>query len=371
MKYAKFFVILLTIFIFHTGIFPAEVIKDIMWGRGALVFDHQENFYLGYDSHSVTKYSPTGKMLLRIGRKGSGPGDVKRISSYAFNPKDKYLYITEYYNGNRWVSRFNTDGAFAGPLKFEMDWQKYDVVSSIQFDADGNVFFQAHKRENRRMNNNINMGHAHYYILKFSAEGKFLKTFHTLSIDYDAEKRGNFQVTIPYQNGIGWVVSQGKLIVKETAGNSLTVYSPAGSIEKKITLPFKREKLTEKDLDLWEAHMKELPFVKKMRAMGRADVGFWRDHLPFPKYKPNSTDWMLADGKGNVYIQESTEYTEKDAAWFRVNLETGKTTTLNFKPGEILCLIRNGYYYIYKVIDDDGDEVETITKLKESELKNR
>ncbi len=371
MKYAKIVVIILTVFILHTGIFPAEVIKDIMWGHGVLVFDHQENIYIGFDSHSVTKYSPTGKTLLRIGRKGTGPGDVKRISSYAFNPIEKRLFITEYYNGNRWVSRFNTDGTYAGAWKFEMDWQKYDVVSSIHFDKDGNVFLLGQKSKNRRINNNINLGHDHYYILKFSPEGKFLKTFHTLSVDHDAEKRGNFQVTIPYHNDIGWVVSGNKLIVKESIDTSLTVYAPDGTIGKKTTLPFKREKVTEKDLDVWEKHMKASPFVKKMTAVGKADMDFWREHLPFPEYKPTSSDWMLADGKGNVFIREYTEYTEKDAAWFRVNLETGKTDKLTFKPGEVLCLIRNGYYYIYKVIDDDGEEVETITKLTESEFKKQ
>ena len=356
--------------LFGTVIFPAEVIKGIFWGHGPLVFDHQGNMYIGYDEHSISRYSPGGEFLLKIGRKGEGPGDIKRISRYAFNPKDNTLYITEYYNGNRRVSRFSTNGKFVGAWNFEFSWSKYDVVSTIDFDKEGSVLLTAQKRNPRRYKDFI-LTNEVYDLLKFSPEGKFLKKIYTFNTDFDAEKPGNFQVTIPFQNALSWIVYQDKIIVKEISGDVIYVFSANGELEKKIPFPIKGEKVTDKDLDSWEKRLKSSSFIRKLMAMGNANVNYWRKSLPFPKYKPNSSWRMHIDSKGNLYLREYTQYKKKDPVWFKVNLQTGKIDTLKFKPGEELCGIWGDYFFLYKTIEDEDEEVETITRLKAEELFSR
>ena len=358
-------------FLFNMAAFPAKVIKNTFWGDGdSLVFDHQGNMYIGYDSYSIAKYSPDGKLLLKIGRKGEGPGDIKRIGSYAFNPKDKTLYVTEYYKGNRRVSRFTTDGKFPGSWNFEMNWSKYDIVDDIAFDNEGNVLLIAEKRNERHYKDFI-LSNKVCDLLKFSPGGKFLKTIYTFNTDSDASKPGNFQVTIPFQNALSWIVYQDKIIVKEISGNVINIYSPDGELEKQIPFPVKNEKVTEKDLDAWEKRLKSLPFIKKLKMMGNADVDYWRKSLTFPKYKPNSSWKMLTDSKGNLYVREYTRYKNKDPDWYRINLQTGKIDTLTFKPGEALLRIWNDYFFIYKLVEKDGEEIEMITRFTEKELLNR
>jgi hypothetical protein len=85
------------------ALWPSEIIKDIHIGRN-LCIDDEQNIYTHYDSYSIIKYSPQGKQLLIIGRRGEGPGDIKRIGWFEINPKDSMLYVTELFNGNRRVS---------------------------------------------------------------------------------------------------------------------------------------------------------------------------------------------------------------------------------------------------------------------------
>ncbi len=370
MKKVRVFVLFMFFCMQGTVGFPAEVIKNITWNQGPLVLDHQGNMYLGYDDYTITKYSPRGELVLKIGRKGEGPGDLKRIGSYAFNHTDKMLYVTEYYNGNRRVSRFSTDGKYAGAWPFEFNWSKYDIVSDIDFDTQGCVFLMAEKRKLRRYKDFV-ISNKVYDLLKFSPDGKFLKKIYTFNKDRDAEKVGNFQATIPFQNAVSWLVFRDKVIVKEITGDFIHVFSAEGELQKKIPFPVKKEKVTEKDIDAWEKRMKSLPSIKRLKAMGMADVDYWRERLPFPTYKPNTSGTMFTGPNENLYLEEYTRYKKKDPIWFKINLQTGKANTLVFKPGEELSGIRKGYFYLYKVIETEDDEAEMITRIKEEELLKR
>lgn len=367
----KFLFIVIICFI-SVSAYPAEVIKGIFWGHGALVFDNQGNMYIGYDSHSITKYSPKGEKLLKIGRKGAGPGDLRRISRYAFNPKDNSLYVTEYYNGNRRVSRFGTNGKFKGAWNFEMNWSKYDVVSNIGFDSSGNVMLTGEKSTPRRYKDFMISSGANDLLI-FSPEGKFLRKIYNLKVDENAEKRGNYQANIPFQNYMSWIVCLDKIIVKETSGGFIKVFSLDGKLEKKIPFPIKSEPVTEKDLDVWEKTIRSKAWYKKYKSAGLANVNYWRKNLPFPKFKPNSYWRMITDSKGNLYVKENTKYKDKTPVWCKINIQTGKTDILKFKPDETFCQIWKNYFFFYKLVEveDADEEIETIIKIEEKELFKR
>lgn len=370
MKKVMTFSLLVFFCMLGTDAFPVEVTKNIVWGMGPLVLDHQGNMYMGYDEHTINKYSPTGELLLKIGRKGEGPGDLKRMGSYAFNPLNKTLYVTEFYNGNRRVSRFTTEGKYIDSWSFEFDWTQYKIVSDIAFDGEGNVFLTAQKRKSRRYRDFV-VSNEVYDLLKFSSTGKFLKKIYSFNSDFDADKAGNIQITIPFQNALSWTVYRDKIIVKETSGDVIQVFSSDGKLQKKIPLPIKKEPVTEKDIDAWEKKVKSYPSIKKMIAMGKADIDYWRKRLPFPEYKPNSSWRVHTDSKENLYIKKYTRDRKKAPVWFRINLQTGKATTLKFKPGEDFCRIWKGRFYVYKVVEDEDEDVEMITWFTEAELLNR
>lgn len=350
-----------------TTIYPIEVIKDIFWNNGPLVLDDQGNMYVGYDIHSIVKYSPKGEMLLKMGQDGSGPGDLKRMTWHALNPKDHFIYVTEYYEGNRWVSRFTTDGKFVGAWNHKLDWSQYDVVSIIDFDSQGNVLLKAGK-SNVKQYKDFRLNNMKEDLLKLSPDGELLATIYKFNSESAAYKDGNFTATIPFKNNISWVIYGDKIIVKETSGNFINIFSPDGKLEKKIPFPVKSEKVTEADIDDWEKEVNSWGWLKKATAEGRANVKYWRKRLPFPEYKPNSNWRMFTDLKGNLYISEYKGYRKKDTAWFRINLQDGKTDRLTFKTGENLSLTWKNYFIFSKTNEDEEEQTETITKIEEKEL---
>ncbi len=354
---------------FSTLLCPYEVVKGLFWTTGPIVLDNQGNIYLGYDEYSIVKYSPKGEELLRMGRRGEGPGDLRRLSSYAYNPKDNLIYVTEYFEGNRRISMFTTEGKFAGAWNFEMDWLKYGVVCAIDFDNQGNVLLEVEKQSVKRFKD-FSVDNSKKELLKFSPKGKLLASIYRMSADSSGSTTANFTATIPFQNSMNWVIFQNKIIVKETSSDFISILSPEGKLEKKIPFPVKKEKVTDKDIENWENHLNSARWIQELQSRGRGNVKFWSKRLPFPAYKPNSSS-ISVDANGNLYVREYTQFyseqKKRDPIWFKINLQNGNIARLKFKAGEELSLIWKNYFIFFK-IDEDEEEMTTITKIEEKEL---
>jgi len=77
--------------------------------------DEDGNFYVSdMEALRIQKYSPEGKYLLTIGRKGQGPGEFQSLSVIRFDRED-YLYICDV--TGRKVSFFNKEGEFLKQIK--------------------------------------------------------------------------------------------------------------------------------------------------------------------------------------------------------------------------------------------------------------
>jgi hypothetical protein len=363
MKRILFILLLLQ---FSSFLFSITIAKDILWFQGSLVVDKEGNLFVGYDESTILKYSPLGKELLKIGQKGTGPSDLRRIGSFSISPTDNRLYVTEYYEGNRWVSMFNvTTGKFIGTWNFAMDWKKYDVVIAIDFDSQGSVFVLLGKHTFRR-NKDFEISNQKKDLLRFSAAGKLIGKIYEFSADSSGFAQGNFTATIPFKNFLNYTIYQDKIIVKEGCGEFISVFAANGRLEKRIPFPVKREKVTAADIDAWEKELSSERSIIELAAIGRGDVKFWKKRLPFPEYKPNSGSCLLCDAKGNIYINEYTQFQERDPLWFKINLQTGKTDHFKLKHGQFLNLINNNDFYFSKTDEEEG--TETITKVTETEL---
>lgn len=354
MQYLKIKNIVFILILFYGSaiLFPQQVIKDLFCGQGPLVLDKQGNMYIGYDSHSIVKYSPQGKELLKMGQDGAGPGDIRRMNWYAFNPKDNNIYVTEYFEGNRWISRFTTEGKFAGVWNFELGVTKYDASPVIEFDSQGNVIVVVLKKVFKRYRD-FDISENKYELLKFSPEGKFIVKIYSFSLESAAYKEGNFTATIPFNNGMEWTVFQEKIIVKETGGDFIAIFSPDGKLEKQIPFPAKKEKVTNKDLDDWEKEVNSWQWIKSLVAQGRANVGFWKRNLPFPAYKPNTEGRMCIDSKGYLYLREYTGYDRRDSIQFKINLQNGEISKFKLKPGLNIEMTWNNQFILYTMNDDE------------------
>ena len=75
----------------------------------ALAIDVNGNIYISDRySYSVTKFSPTGEFLWRIGEKGKGPGRFDQHLGIAYSSRDDTVWVAGYHNHD--IQQFNAEG---------------------------------------------------------------------------------------------------------------------------------------------------------------------------------------------------------------------------------------------------------------------
>ena len=343
----------------------SEVILNIWAGREFLVYEKQY-IYSHYSQYSVMKYSLEGEKILEIGRRGEGPGDIKRIGWFAINPLNKLLYVTEMANGNRRVSMFSTsDGKYIDNWKFDFDWNKWEGIPNIQFDHHGNVYLETVRSVWRR-HKSFSMGALEKVIFKYSPDGKNIKELYRLKSDFMAEKPGKGNITIPFCNYLYWRIDKERLIIRENLKPFIYVYDLNGVLVKTIKLPFKEQPFTEKDLDAWEKRLKSYPDIKKGIEEGWFDVKFWRKNLPHPEHKNISGEEMFFDSDGILYSKKHTEDQDKENIWAGIDIDSGKMELINFPANYKLKSINDNYFY-FKTLNDDDEYI--IVKIKKESIK--
>lgn len=332
--------------------FAAELVLNPNDGRRILVVDREGNLFTDSGGHAIAAYTKTGRFIRTFGQRGQGPGDIRRLAWFALHPSEKILYVTEYVHGNRWVSRFSTDGTYLGEWPGEIDWRKTHALGRIDFDSSGHVYVQAIRLIYRR-HKEFSIGSAQHTILKFASGGKKIKALYVMTYDFSAEKGGKGNVTIPFSNDLHWIIHNDRLFVRESIHSHIAVYRLDGAPEKQLPLPFPKLPVTEKDLQEWQDWMETLPFVKRGTARGYFDLEYWRRKLPFPEYRPISASRMFIDDDGYLY---SNQYTSGKNIWARVDIRTGKSGTVSLDPGLNILAMHHKFVYTRK-----GEEQEKNT----------
>jgi hypothetical protein len=136
--------------------------KSIEIGRQELLFgsvvsiceDNEQNFYvLDSTEFRVLKFSPEGRLLLKFGQKGQGPGDFQSPHLVVISPRAEVLVLE-----NFTISFFKPDGTFArrqelngrlglvylGPNRF-LAWDWYpDSRQQIMLDGQNSIVATFH-----------------------------------------------------------------------------------------------------------------------------------------------------------------------------------------------------------------------------------
>jgi len=358
--------ILLSVMLSSLLLGSSKNILNISTGREVFV-DEKQNIYSHYGLYSIIKYSPKGKEVMRIGRKGEGPGDIKRIGWFAVNPLNKLLYVTEIRNGNRRVSMFSTDsGKYINNWKVDLNWNKWDGIPCIQFDYLGNVYIEV-VRSIWRPYKSFSLGKLEKVVIKYSASGKKLKEFYRLKSDFMAEKRGKGQITIPYINYLYWKIDKDRFVIRENLKPFIYVFNLDGVLVKTLKLPFKKKLVTNEDLDNWEKGLKLYPNIKRGILEGWFDIKFWRKSLPFPKYKSICGGQLFFDSDGYLYSKKVSTGSNKKNIWAKIDINSEKIKLINF-PKYRLKFIKNNYFF-FKTVNKNDEEI--IVKIKKELIKSK
>lgn len=348
---------------FHFAVCAEEIFKTIHPGRVFLV-DNDGYFYVNSGNHSIAKYSPDGRLLLKMGQKGQGPSDIKRLGTAAINPVDKNIYVTELAGGNRWISTFSKEGKYLRELNCEMDWTKLISIPFIKFDRHGNFYLQL-DRVNSRRHKDFRIGTLELKLVKFSPGGKKLKEIYSTKTDFFAEKGGKGNITIPFHNYMNWNIAGDKILVRENNSEFIHFFDLDGNLKKKISIPFEKEKVTQKDIDKWEEGIKSSRWGKEGIANGWLDLKFWKKRIPFPEYKPISGGHLFVDPRGNLYTMKYQGHYLNPLICAKINLSANEVSIFKFKQGESLLGIWKDYFFVMKW---DGEENYIAVRRNEKEF---
>lgn len=351
-------IVFLVIFLYQ-GLTPAEVIVDeIVIGRRFKV-GADGSIYNSSGNHSINVYSPAGELTATIGKRGEGPGDIKRLGGFNVNPINGNIYVVEMYPGNKWISIFDKTGKYLGDWKCNLDWKKWSGLGSIEFDKSGYAYIEAIKRSQERRKN-FTVGFYEQVLLKFSPKGRELKELYRLKVPVYAEGSGKGNITIPFQSYLSWDISSDRLIIGETINNYVEVYDLDGNLKKKIFLPFKKKTVTKKDKDDWEKKIRESKWGEKGIAQGWLDLKFWRNNLPFSEYRPTAFYQTRVDSHGHYYCMEFPGDKPIVYRWAKVDLSTAKVSIVTSSPKSWLLAMNSKGNFVLQY-NEEGET--TLVKL--------
>lgn len=362
MKKIFFLILLIT---FQSIALAEKIIKDIQVG-GIFLVDNEGCLYTNFDENTIAKYSPTGELLLTIGKKGEGPSDIKRLGCFDINPLDNNLYVTEFY-GNKWISKFSTGGKYLGEWNCELDWKKCDAIPYIKFDDKGNIYLKITHSLSTRCKDFV-IGNIEESIIKFSPQGKKLKELYHFKLDVYVDKGGKGNLTIPFNNTLSYVIYRNNLIIRESRDDFIQIFDLEGNLQKKILIPFKKEKVDQEDIDAWVKRIRTSTWGKRGMSEGWLDMNYWGKRLPFPEYKPISGYSLYIDSKCNLYNMKYPEMNDTSIKCARINLLTGDTSIFNFTPGESLLAAWKNYFFILK---EDANEDYVVIKIEMNEFEKK
>ena len=359
--------ILLLFVLLHSLLMPyktlrgEDILKNIEIGR-IFCADKDGYIFTNYRSHVIKKYSKDGKLILEIGREGRGPGDINRLAWFSINPKDEKIYVTELTDGNKWISIFSKNGKFLDEWDIELDRTIWTGLSFIKFDKNGNAFLMA-TRTHWSKYKDFQLGKVERVIFKFLPDGKKTGLIYGLQSDFWADKNGKSNITIPFHNYVYYDLWNDYLAIRESWHDYISIYNLEGRLIKKLFLPFKREKVTKKDIAEWEEWLKSSPSIRKKISQGILDLNYWKKNLPFPGYKPVSGGKIFFDHNGGIFTKKFAGFTEGNPqTWVKINIKTGQTTYKQMKKNEYLLYVTKKSIYLLRIIDDENHEVVRVDR---------
>ena len=327
---------------------PAEArLPDVPWSR-VFTVDEQGTIYTSSGRHYICQFTPEGELIHCFGGKGDGPSTILRLGWFAINPLDGHLYVTELREGHRWISIFDNEGVYQGEWKIDFDWTRGFGLSTIFFDPAGNGYILAMKNH-MRPHRDYKIGSTERLILKFAPDGTFVREIYRFESDFCVESGGRGNITIPFHNYLHFTVASTFIAIRESKSRYIDVYDLNGNPVRKLSLPFARRGLTERDREDWYARIESFRTSRP-----QWDIDFWKKRMPFPETRPVSGRPLLHDGAGVLLSKNYTGLNETEPSiWVRIDPRSGQTTRQEMPNDERLLLVKNGEAYVYVMENDD------------------
>lgn len=208
----------------------------------------------------IKVYSPAGAFTHKMGGKGEGPGEIKRIDGVGFGfTHDKKLFFKEYFTGHRWMTFMNLDGSLHKTLNLQIKETFFGI---------GQVFFLPAGRflvridlvgEAKKKKDYFLRGSSSKFYL-VDAKGKILSKIKELEyITLISFLPNGGDTVLPFLPGSFWAPFKNNTILfSDGLSTKIQVINYQGETVSEIetSLPECR-KVTRKDLNAWKKKRKE------------------------------------------------------------------------------------------------------------------
>lgn len=252
--------------------------------------DGDGNFYVSDEGTlRIQKYSPEGKYLLTIGRKGLGPGEFRSLPVVRFD-KDDNLYICDV--TSRRISFFSKEGEFLKQIKMPGAYENLYINSK--------GLMVANKYEQVPTDDALTM---FFTFELFNEEFTPLAELHKIKREMAVPGRDLSSRAQIMANMINLFVYQPQEFLTLARNDfiyfghpdkyEINIFSPEGRLVKKITRDYEPVPVSKKDIKNFEEE------ISQEEELNRAPEDFMKklfQLIKYPKYKPAYQSFTLTDG---------------------------------------------------------------------------
>lgn len=327
----------------------------------------KEIYAADFKDYYIKVYSPEGIYKRRIGGKGEGPGQMKRIGAFGFSADKKFLYFTEYFNGHRWITFTDLNGNYKKAFNLNIKGF-YGIWKAIMLP--GNRFMaeiHAPTFDNIEKKSNC----FHYYfsrklvIINHKGEIEKVILHHSNVYGVSMAASGAAIISIPFNPVFLWIHSGNRVLFADGLSNKLKIFDyegkEVGEIQTPLPVP---ERVSKEDLDNWKKEIKESELYKKRGGAYKISwkvIDLYQESI-FDK-KPNVREISLTHD-GNILLEGITPDKDQPITYWLIN-----------KQGQSICQVKSKYkevrisgnYILFKKIDADENETVCFIKREGSE----
>jgi hypothetical protein len=335
-------------------------------GEGALIYPRQVkegpdgNIY-AYDRKDafIKVYSPKGKFLRKIGGKGEGPGEIKRIDGVNFGfTTDNNLFFTEYFVGHPWITLMKLDGRFHKILKLNTSKKIFGVENAVSLHDGGFLIEFAFMGKAEKRKNKYFLQSSYQGLFRIDAEGRIVSKIKEANYftRISFYSRGA-DLGIPFTPIFKWrPYKNDTIIFSDGMDNKLKVLSYNGELISEIVTSIpENEEVTKKDLENWKTRL------KKSFGRNQREIDWFKKYgIVIENYKESIYDkkpyiMALAVTPGeNILITGHRDKQKIDREFWLID-ERGKTLAKISLAAYALHICK--HFIILKRIDSEDNEV--------------
>jgi len=301
----------------------------------------------------IKVYAAEGKFLRAIGKRGEGPGEIKRMGSFGFTRDDK-LFFVEFFGGHQWITLLELDGRLIRTIKIDIGTRRFGALKAV-CTADGGYLCTFAFDLKPEKYGDFFLLRAPKQLLKLDAAGKMsasiVETDHIERMSYIQD---GADVQVPFCPVFEWgVLPDNGIVFSNGLDKNLKVFNDRGVMIKEIktALPEAR-KVTGADLDKWRADYKKL-------LTGNPNNIQWYDRFGdvIEKYKTSIYEKMphlrglSVTPAGHILVPVTDYLDEKQQVYWLIGKDGTTLARINVTPSGLK--MTRGFLFSFREVDEE------------------